>query len=161
MAYSCGEVGLTCLMRRHASLILLYAALIQCYFVGKNYVAIIFMYNFISTLVCYSKSCCDWIIFMLLTGRSGVRFPAGARDFFSSPYPSGLTLGPPSLLFIQWVSGLKRPGREVDNSPQFSTEVENEWIYPSAPPICLYGADRDNYTFAFYALWEEKFFYCL
>ena len=85
----------------------------------------------------------------------------GQEIFFSSPYPSGLTLGPPSLLFIQWVPGLKWPGREVDNSPQFSTEVENEWIYPSAPPICLYGADRDNYTFAFYALWEEKFFYCL
>jgi len=29
---------------------------------------------------------------------------------------------------IQWVSGVKRPGREVDNSIPSSAEVKNQWI---------------------------------
>jgi hypothetical protein len=33
--------------------------------------------------------------------------------------------------------GIKRPGREVDNSPPSSAEVKNTWIYTSTPPIRL------------------------
>jgi hypothetical protein len=31
-------------------------------------------------------------------------------------------------------SGVTRPGREADYSPQTSAEVRNSWIYTSAPP---------------------------
>jgi hypothetical protein len=30
-------------------------------------------------------------------------------------------------------SGVKRPGREADHSPSFSTEVKNAWSYTSIP----------------------------
>ena len=43
--------------------------------------------------------------------------------------------------------GVKRPGREVDHSPPPSAEIMNEWIYTSAPSICLGSKDRDNFTF--------------
>ena len=29
----------------------------------------------------------------------------------------------------------------------FSTEVQNEWSYTSAPAVCLLGVDRDKFTF--------------
>jgi hypothetical protein len=32
---------------------------------------------------------------------------------------------------IQWVPGVKRPGREVDHSPPTSAEVKKMWIYTS------------------------------
>jgi hypothetical protein len=45
---------------------------------------------------------------------------------------------------IQWVPGalslgVKRPGREADQSPPSSAEVKNMWSYTSTPPICLHG----------------------
>ena len=43
--------------------------------------------------------------------------------------------------------GLKRPGREVDLSPQSSAEVTNEWMYTSTPPIRPHVVDRDEITF--------------
>jgi hypothetical protein len=30
---------------------------------------------------------------------------------------------------IQWVPGVKRPGRETDHSPPSSTEIKNAWSY--------------------------------
>jgi hypothetical protein len=51
----------------------------------------------------------------------------------------------PSHPPTQWVPGalslgLKRPGREADHSPPFSTEVKkNAWIYTSTPLIPLHG----------------------
>jgi len=35
--------------------------------------------------------------------------------------------------------GVKRPGREADNSPPSGAEVNNVWSYASAPPIRLHG----------------------
>jgi hypothetical protein len=35
--------------------------------------------------------------------------------------------------------GVKRPGREADQSPPSSAEVKNAWSYTSAPPIRLHG----------------------
>jgi hypothetical protein len=35
--------------------------------------------------------------------------------------------------------GVKRPGREADNSPQSSAEVKNEWSYTSTPSIRFHG----------------------
>jgi hypothetical protein len=45
---------------------------------------------------------------------------------------------------IQWVRGaislgVKRPGREADQSPPSSAEVKNAWSYTSTPPIRLHG----------------------
>jgi len=40
---------------------------------------------------------------------------------------------------IQWVLGVKRPGREADYSLPFSAEVMNVWNYTSTPPIRLHG----------------------
>jgi hypothetical protein len=45
---------------------------------------------------------------------------------------------------IQWVPealslGLKRSGREADESPSSGAEVRNEWIYTSNPPIRIHG----------------------
>jgi hypothetical protein len=34
---------------------------------------------------------------------------------------------------IQWVRGVKRPGREADHSPSSSAELENAWSYTSTP----------------------------
>ena len=36
-----------------------------------------------------------------------------------------------------------RQGCEVDHSPP-TAEVKNEWMYASAPPICLRGVDTDS-----------------
>jgi len=36
---------------------------------------------------------------------------------------------------------------EVNHSPPSSAEVKNEWSYTFAPPVCLYGLNRDKFTF--------------
>jgi hypothetical protein len=61
-----------------------------------------------------------------------VRFPARARNFSLG------TARPP----IQWVLGalsqrVKRPRCEVDHSPPYSAEFNNEWRYTSAPPYAF------------------------
>jgi hypothetical protein len=43
---------------------------------------------------------------------------------------------------IQWVRvavspGVKRPGRDADNSPPSSAEVKNTWSYTSTPPYLV------------------------
>jgi hypothetical protein len=47
--------------------------------------------------------------------------------------------------------GVKRPGRETDNSPPSKAEVKNAWSYTSTPNTPLWcGArlkHRDNFTF--------------
>jgi hypothetical protein len=55
----------------------------------------------------------------------GVRVPVGSRIFSSPNHPSRTALRstqPP----IQWVPGVKRPGREVDHSPPTIAEVKNK-----------------------------------
>jgi len=41
--------------------------------------------------------------------------------------------------------GVKWPERDADYSPPSSTEVNNEWNYTSAPPLCLHGVGRENF----------------
>jgi hypothetical protein len=57
---------------------------------------------------------------------------------------------------IQWVPGalslgVKRPGREADNSPPSSVEVKNAWSYTSTPQYVFMAwcsvKPRDNFTF--------------
>jgi hypothetical protein len=60
----------------------------------------------------------------------------------------------PTHLPTPWVSGavspgVKRPRREVNNSPPSNAEDRNEWSYTSDPPICLHGVDEVNFTVVF------------
>ena len=44
--------------------------------------------------------------------------------------------------------GVKRPGREVDQPPPYSAEVNNDRSETSAPPpIFLHGADKEDVNF--------------
>jgi len=45
--------------------------------------------------------------------------------------------------------GVKRPGREVNQSPPTSAKAKNEWSYTSSPPLRLHGVDRKNFLFTF------------
>jgi hypothetical protein len=61
----------------------------------------------------------------------GVRSPAGGQRIFPLSSVSRPALGP-TLPPVQWVPGVlspgvkARPGRDADNSPPSSAEVENE-----------------------------------
>jgi len=39
------------------------------------------------------------------------------------------------------------PEHEADISPPTTADIKNEWSCTSSPPICLYGACRDNFKF--------------
>jgi hypothetical protein len=74
--------------------------------------------------------CSDWP----RAGRPRVRSssPGRVKNFhfsISSRPALGSTQRP-----IQWVLGVKRPGREADHSPPTSAEVKKMWIYTSTPP---------------------------
>jgi hypothetical protein len=43
--------------------------------------------------------------------------------------------------------GVSNSWCEINHLPPFSAEVKNEWSYTSAPLVCLYGLDRDKFTF--------------
>jgi hypothetical protein len=45
--------------------------------------------------------------------------------------------------------GIKRSGREPENSPPSDAELKNERSCTSTPPKCLHGMYRVNYTFTF------------
>ena len=53
--------------------------------------------------------------------------------------------------------GVKLPGFEVSYSHPPSAELKNEWSYTSAPPVFLYGVDRENFTFYFYLTFSLSF----
>jgi hypothetical protein len=61
----------------------------------------------------------------------GVRVPLGARNFFLHVDQAGRQ--PP----IQWVPGVKRPGREANNSPPTSAELKKVWIYTTTHPYAF------------------------
>jgi hypothetical protein len=66
---------------------------------------------------------------------AGVLFLAGAMMgllMFTSMTRSALEL---TQHLIQWVAGVKWPGRGADNSPASSTKVMNVWSYTSTPTI--------------------------
>jgi hypothetical protein len=70
----------------------------------------------------------------------GVGVQVGSRifPFSKSPRPALESTQPP----IQWVpgalsSGIKRPGREADDSPLTSAEVKKIWICTSTPPCAF------------------------
>jgi hypothetical protein len=66
--------------------------------------------------------------------------PGGVKNFgFSTASRPALR---PTQPPIEWVPGalhpgVKRPGREADNSPPTSAEVKKTWIYTSTSPLRL------------------------
>jgi hypothetical protein len=73
----------------------------------------------------------------LWVGRSGVRIPEGVRHFLFSKSADRLW-GPPSPLFKGCPSSfqeVKRPGREVDNSPPSTAVIKDGWSYTSSVPV--------------------------
>jgi hypothetical protein len=57
----------------------------------------------------------------------------GSRNLLLSGYGASL-------------SGVKRPGRKVNNSPLSSRNDKNEWSYVTTPPLWLYSVNRENFT---------------
>jgi hypothetical protein len=85
----------------------------------------------------------------------GVRVSVGSRIFSSPQHPDRLW-GPPNLLSngYRWLflPGVKRPGREIDNSPKASAEFKKMWIYTPTPNTPSWRSaylvkHRDNFTF--------------
>jgi hypothetical protein len=70
----------------------------------------------------------DSSVGMATSWTTGVRFPEVSRNFTASRPVLGPTLQP-----SQWLPGVKRPGREADNSPIFNAEVKNGRAIPPLP----------------------------
>jgi len=47
---------------------------------------------------------------------------------------------------VQAVSGVKRPGLEVDHPPPLSADFKSGWSYTSAPVVILHGVHKDKFT---------------
>jgi hypothetical protein len=62
--------------------------------------------------------------------------PSYMKQIFLPSTSSRPVLGPtePS---IQWVTGVKRSGREAYHSPRASAEIKEMWIYTSTPPYAF------------------------
>jgi hypothetical protein len=75
----------------------------------------------------------DWIRAGRLRGRGSS--PGRVKNFhFSMLWRPALGSTQPR---IQLVPGVKRPGREADDSPTTSAEVKKKWIYTSTPPYAF------------------------
>jgi hypothetical protein len=88
------------------------------------------------------------VITRLLAAQPCVWIPTGERD--SSHIQNVQTdSGVQSASYsIGWCSfpGLIWTGSEVYHWPPSSVNVQNEYSYMSAPPICLHGLDRNIFT---------------
>jgi hypothetical protein len=67
--------------------------------------------------------------------------PSRVNIFISSAKRPDRLWGPSSRL-AYWVPGLKRSGRDADQSPPSSAEVKNKWSYTSIPRICVRGVEQ-------------------
>jgi hypothetical protein len=59
---------------------------------------------------------------------------------------------PPTQRKPGFFLGEKRPGSDACHLPSSRAEVKNDLSYTSAPPICLHGVGRDNFTFIIYCI---------
>ena len=73
--------------------------------------------------------------------------PSTFKRFLSPPNNTDRLWGPPSLLFTGY-RGQKRPECEVNHSRPSSAKVKG-WSPTCFPPIRLYRAERDIFTFTF------------
>jgi hypothetical protein len=79
----------------------------------------------------------DWLLAGRLRSRSS---SPGEVKIFSSPNRPDRLWGPPNVLstgYRFFFLGVKRPGREADNSPPTSDEVKKMWIHTSTPPYAF------------------------
>jgi hypothetical protein len=81
-------------------------------------------------------------------GRSGVRIPAGARDFSLLQNIRTVYQAHPA----SWGSfpGIKRPGREANHSPLFSSKTE--WSYTFTLTIQFDGVYTNNFKLFYYQI---------
>jgi len=76
--------------------------------------------------------------------------PSRVKVLFSSPPLPDRLWAPLNFIFNEHQGSLlevKHPGCDVDHSPPSSAEMKNELSYTFTLLICLYGVDRDNFTF--------------
>lgn len=70
--------------------------------------------------------------------------------FFSLPYRPDRHQTPKSRLCNRHpgsLAELKLAGRNLKHSYPSNSEVKNEWVHTSAPPIRLHGMDKEHFTF--------------
>jgi hypothetical protein len=72
-------------------------------------------------------------------GRSGARIPVWLRDIAILQYVQNIPGVQPDISSV-------RSEAMCYHSPPPSTEVRNEWMYTSAPRVCLYGMESDNFN---------------
>ena len=90
---------------------------------------------------CQSEDRAVDVVIGLGAGRTGVRIPAGVRDFSRTiQIDPGLSHRAPEF----FAGGVKRPGRDLDHSPSSSAKVRSEWSCTSFPPIRLHGTEGKN-----------------
>jgi len=88
------------------------------------------------------------------TNRHSV--PDGDEIFLFSKSSTDPLWGPLVFLYSGYQGsylGVKWPGNDADYSRPSRDKVENEWSYTFAPPVCLLGVDRDNFTFDLNVFW--------
>jgi hypothetical protein len=78
----------------------------------------------------------------------GIDFRAGGRVLSILQILYGLCRRPNFPFYVSWGSfpRLKRQGPKFIHSPLSSAEVQNEWSWTSAPPVCLHGLETDKFT---------------
>ena len=99
--------------------------------------------------MCLQDGTFSSIVTKLQAGPTGVRLPAGVRDFSCLrrvQTPLGPTQPPVDWAPVAFSSGLKRLGCDCDHSPSSSAEVMNEGICIHS--CNLHGVYRDNCAFA-------------
>jgi hypothetical protein len=89
---------------------------------------------------CYIKASLDskvgittgyWLDYCGVSSSSPCKFKNSL--FSTSSRPNLRSIQPP----IQWVTGVKWPGREADHSPPTSAEVKKMWNYTPTPPYAF------------------------
>jgi hypothetical protein len=75
--------------------------------------------------------------------RNRLQFP-GLQNVHTGneAYPPSYSMGTRIVL-----QGVKRPGSDVNHALPPSADVKTEWSYTFAPPICLHGVGKENFTF--------------
>jgi hypothetical protein len=91
--------------------------------------------NSMETLKLYLKmfGLCDWLRAGRLKGRN--LSPIMSKVFLRCRDRYWGTLSVLSSVYQRhFLGGVKRPGREANESPETSVDVKNTWIYISNPP---------------------------
>jgi hypothetical protein len=81
---------------------------------------------------------------------SWARIPAGARAYSflqNDQTGSGTPLASHSMDMAVLFRGVKRPGSDANHLPPPCVDVDNEWSYSSASPVCLHAVDSQKSTF--------------